>query len=113
MPIWTINRIIKRNHLVKKPEIFEKLHKAYPYVQLDAPNSLHQFDIVGPRYLHKGNKIFSLHLIDVFSNMVKVKAYPGKRNLFVAEALVAAWQGLGIPKHLQLLVTFQKWTKLG
>jgi len=29
--VWIINRIIKRNNLVKKPKIFEKRNRLYPY----------------------------------------------------------------------------------
>lgn len=102
LPIWTINRIIKRNNLVKKPKIFEKRNKLYPYIKLYSPNILHQLDIVGPRYLSKGKKFFSFNLIDVFSNIIKIKAYPGKRGIFVTDSLVSAWQVLGIPKYLQV-----------
>jgi transposase InsO family protein len=102
LPIWTINRIIKRNNLVKKPKIFEKRNKLYPYIKLYSTNILHQLDIVGPRYLSKGKKFFSFNLIDAFSNIIKIKAYPGKRGIFVTDSLVSAWQVLGIPKYLQV-----------
>ena len=102
-PIWTINRIIKRNNLVKKPEIYEKRSKLYPQMEARTPNILHQLDLVGPRYIGKGkdNKFFSFNLIDIFSNVAKIKPYKGKRGVFVIDFLVCAWQTLGIPKYLQ------------
>jgi len=103
-PIWTINRIIKRNNLVKKPEIYEKRNKLYPAIEVTAPNILHQLDLVGPRYIGKGkdNRFFSFNLIDAFDNAVKVKPYKGKNRIYVIKFLVYAWQTLGIPEYLQL-----------
>ena len=104
IPIWTINRIIERNKLIKEPEIYEKRKKLYPKVEVALPNELHQLDLVGPRYIGKGkhNRLFSFNLIDVFSNVAKIKPYPGKRDIFATDFLVSAWQILGIPKYLQL-----------
>jgi len=103
-PIWTINRIIKRNNLVKKPEIYEKRNKLYPAIEVTAPNILHQLDLIGPRYIGKGkdNRFFSFNLIDAFDNAVKVKPYKGKNRIYVIKFLVYAWQTLGIPEYLQL-----------
>jgi len=103
-PIWTINRIIKRNNLVKKPEIYEKRNKLYPAIEVTAPNILHQLDLIGPRYIGKGkdNRFFSFNLIDVFDNAVKVKPYKGKKRIYVIKFLIYAWQTLGIPEYLQL-----------
>lgn len=100
--IWTINRIIKRNNLIKKPAIYEKRNKLYPIIELIAPNQLHQFDLVGPRYLGKGNKFYSFNIIDAFSNKLKIKPYKGKRDIFATDFLVYAWRQLGIPKYIQL-----------
>ena len=99
----TINRIIKRNNLVKKPEIYEKRNKLYPGIEATAPNILHQLDLVGPRYIGKGkdNRFFSFNLIDVFDNAAKIKPYKGKKSIFATTFLVYAWQTLGIPEYLQ------------
>jgi len=101
-PIWTINRIIQRNKLVKEPEIYEKRYKRYPAVPVDQPHVLHQFDLVGPRYLGKGNKFFSYNLIDAFSNVIKIKPFKGKGDKFSTEFLVYAWHHIGIPRYLQV-----------
>jgi hypothetical protein len=65
---------------------------------------LHQIDLVGPRYIGKGkqNRFYSFNLIDAFSNAVKIKPYKGKRDVFVKDFLVSAWQTLGVPVYLQL-----------
>lgn len=103
-PVWTINRIIKRNGLVRKPEIYEKRNKTYPKIKVTSPNQLHQLDIVGPRYLGKGkgNRFYSFNLIDVFSNVARIKPYKGKKAVFATEFLVYAWKEIGIPKYLQV-----------
>lgn len=103
-PVWTINRIVKRNDLVKEPEIYEKRNKLYPSIKVHAPGILHQLDLIGPRYLGKGkaNKFFSFNVIDVFSNAVKIRPYLGKKDIFATELLVSAWQKLGIPRYLQV-----------
>jgi len=58
--IWTINRILKRNHLVSHREKrYQSKGKPYPSFP-DRPfkiNTLRQFDIIGPRYL-KGDGCF-------------------------------------------------------
>jgi len=102
--IPTINRIIKRNGLVKKPQVYEKRNKTYPGIKTTSHNQLHQLDIVGPRYLGKGkgNMFYNFNLIDVFSNFVKMKPYKSKKALFATEFLIYAWQGTGIPKYLQV-----------
>jgi len=103
-PVWTINRIIKRNGLVSKPQVYEKRNKTYPEIKTTLHNQLHQLDIVGPRYLGKGkgNMFYNFNLIDVFSNFVKMKPYKSKKALFATEFLIYAWQGTGIPKYLQV-----------
>lgn len=102
--IRTIDRILKRNNLVKEPEIYEKRNKLYPWIRVTLPNIVHQLDLIGPRYIGKGkaNKFFSFNLIDVFSNAARIKPYKGKRDIFATDFLVSAWQILGIPKYLQL-----------
>ena len=103
-PIWTINRIIKRNGLVKKPQVYEKRSKTYPEIKTTGHNQLHQLDIIGPRYLGKGkgNMFYNFNLIDVFSNIVKIRPYKSKKALFATEFLIYAWQEAGIPKYLQV-----------
>ena len=99
----TISRVLKRNDLVKDPKKYEKRNKLYPEIKPRGPNVLHQLDLVGPRYLGKGkqNKFYSFHLIDAYSNAVKIKPYLGKRDVFVKDLLVCTWQTLGIPWYVQ------------
>lgn len=99
--IWTINRILKRHGLVVKP-VYVSQGKPYPAVLLRQPYDLHQLDLVGPRYLQGGQRFYGVHLIDTFSNAVALEAVLSKRAVDIVEALVAAWQRLGIPRRLQM-----------
>ncbi len=73
--VWTINRILRRNHLVSTREKrYQPKGKPYPLFPDHPlkPNTLHQFDIVGPRYL-KGDGCFYAHnLMDIGSHRVAV-----------------------------------------
>ena len=104
VPAPTINRIIRRNELVRKPKRYEKRNKTYPKIELTSPNQMHQLDLVGPRYAGKGknSRFFSFNLIDAFSNAVRIRPYSGKKAVYATDFLVSAWQKLGIPKYLQV-----------
>ena len=99
--IWTINRILKRNGLLAKPD-YEPRGKLYPALAIRSPSEVQQLDLVGPRYLERGARFYGVHLIDSFSNAVALAALSSKRDAEVVEAVVAAWQRLGIPKVLQM-----------
>lgn len=104
VPVPTINRIIKRHALVRKPKIYERRNKIYPKIEVALPNELHELDLVGPRYVGKGksNRFYSFNLIDVFSNVCKICPYRARKAVFVTEFLVSAWRDIGIPKYLQV-----------
>ena len=99
--IWTINRILKRQGLVAKPS-YTPRGTPYPALAPRRPNDVHQLDLVGPRYLQGASRLYSVHLIDAFSNAVALAARPSKRDTDIVEAVVAAWQRLGIPHSLQV-----------
>lgn len=99
--IWTINRILKRQGLVDNP-VYSPRAIPYPAVQATQPNDVHQFDLVGPRYLRSKERFYGAHLIDPFSNAVALKALPSKHDIHIVQAIVAAWQHLGIPRTLQV-----------
>ncbi len=99
--IWTINRILKRQGLVVKPT-YQPRGKPYPALAAQQPNDVHQLDLVGPRYLQGGGRFYGVHLIDAASNVVALAAVPHKRDTDIVEAVVAAWQKLGIPRYLQV-----------
>lgn len=99
--LWTINRILKAHDLPIKPR-YEPRGTPYPACEPTAPHQVQQLDLVGPRYLAGGERFYGVHLIDAFSNAVALEAVPSKQAALLVEAIVAAWQRLGIPRVLQL-----------
>lgn len=99
--IWTINRVLQRHGLLVKPT-YQPKGTPYPAVEPQRPNDLHQLDLVGPRYLQGGERHYGVHLIDAYSNAVALEAVSSKQAALIVEAVVAAWQRLGIPRVLQL-----------
>jgi putative transposase len=99
--VWTINRILKRHRLVGQPT-YQPRGTPYPTLPAPGPQIVHQLDLVGPRYLTGGQRFYGVHVMDAHSNAVALAAMPSKRALDVVDALVAAWQKLGIPRYLQV-----------
>jgi len=103
--VWTINRILGRNHLVSPREKrYQPKGKPYPVFpdRPLKPNTLHQFDIVGPRYI-KGDGCFYAHnLMDIGSHRVTVNPKRSKIHQEVALSLKDTWESIGIPFFLQL-----------
>lgn len=99
--LWTINRILKRQGLVVKPT-YQPRGTPYPALAPPAPHRVQQLDLVGPRYLQGGTRFYGLHTIDTYSHAVALEAMGSKRATEIVEAVVAAWQRLGIPQVLQL-----------
>lgn len=100
-PLWTINRILKRHGLVVKPA-YQPRGTPYPSVEAQRPHEVQQLDLVGPRYLTGGSRFYGVHLIDTRSNAVALEAVASKHAAVLVEAIVAAWQRLGLPRILQL-----------
>lgn len=102
-PLWTINRVLKRRGLVKKKvKGYQPKGKAYPEIEADVPNKVHQVDLLGPRYLKSKERFYSLNTLEVFRHKVKIKCIPFRNTSWVISALIKTWQKLGIPCYLQL-----------
>lgn len=103
--VWTINRILRRNHLVSPREKrYQPKGKPYPIFpdRPLRPNTLHQFDIVGPRYI-KGDGCFYAHnLMGIGSHRVAVNPKRSKIHQEVALSLKDTWETIGMPSFLQL-----------
>ena len=100
--VWTINRVLKRNHLIKKQEKgYQSKGKIYPYIKADAVNDLHQADLIGPRYLHNKERFYSFNTMDIFCHKVKIKALLFRNASAVTAGLIDVWKTLGIPHYCQ------------
>jgi putative transposase len=100
-PVWTINRILKRNGLVSKP-VYTPRGTPYPTPDAVGPGDVQQLDVVGPRHLTGGGRFYGIHVIDVCSNAVALAVAAVQNSAAIAQAIVAAWQRLGVPRMLQV-----------
>lgn len=102
-PVWTINRILKRNDLVSKKKPYEPKGKSYPEIVIPSEvNTIHQIDLVGPRYIKGDGRFYSLNVIDVCSHRIKINPMRSKRDEEIAYGLISIWKTLGIPEYIQL-----------
>jgi len=102
LPISTINRILKRRGLIDKKTKYHPSGIDYPKVGMDWPNSVHQLDLVGPRYLHDQVRFYSFNLIDAYSHQISLFPCPSKGDTPAVEALIKAWKRIGKPDFLQV-----------
>jgi len=100
LPVWTIDRIIKKHNLSHKKPKTSKRENDYP----DYSRAYtHQMDIVGPRYLAKNRrKIYFLNIIDTHSHCVHINPVRNKASEGIVRSVVRFWQQFGIPDFLQM-----------
>jgi transposase InsO family protein len=102
VPLSTINAVIRRHRLHRPPAKRPSQHKAYVEWPREAPNDLHQADLVGPRFIKNDGRFYSLHVMDVATHRVKINPVRTKEDGQIARALLSSWQALGLPQYLQL-----------
>ncbi len=98
----TINRIINRNNLTRKRPKYISKNKNYPALDITKTNFLHQVDVVGPRYIKSDGRFYSINIIDAFDRRALVNPKRRQTRIEVTQALLRAWQTLGIPVYLQM-----------
>ena len=101
-PISTINNILKRNNLVRKRPKYTPKGVDYPSLEIIQSNYLHQFDVLGPRYLKTDGRFYSANIIDAYDRRVSVNPMRRQTRIDISQALIRSWQTLGIPTYLQL-----------
>ena len=100
--VWTINRVLKRHHLITKQiKGYQSKGKSYPSIKVDAPNSIHQTDLIGPRYLLTKERFYSLNTMDIFRHRVMIQSLLFRNAQAVMSALIGVWKALGIPHYCQ------------
>ncbi len=98
----TISRVIKRNNLVRKRPKYTLKGVNYPSLEVIQSNYLHQFDLVGPRYLKTDARFYSGNIIDAFDRRCSVNPVRRQTRIDIANALIRSWQTLGISSCLQM-----------
>lgn len=101
-PISTINNILKRNKLVRKRPKYTPKGVDYPSLEVTHSNYLHQFDVVGPRYLKNDGRFYSGNIIDAYDRRANVNPIRRQTKIDIANILIRSWQTLGIPAYLQM-----------
>lgn len=100
--VWTINRILKRHHLItKRIKGYQSKGKIYPSIEAYSPNRVHQTDLIGPRYLHTKERFYSLNTMDLFRHKVTIQSILFRNAQAIMGALLGVWKALGIPHYCQ------------
>lgn len=104
--ITTINRILKRNNLIKKKALPKRLSLPYPRPIINHPNSVHQLDTVGPRYINGKNgveRFYCINLIDCYSKITCKTVCDNTQSTTILDFLINdVWSTIGIPRVLQV-----------
>ena len=101
-PISTINKVLKRNSLVKKRHRYEPKGTNYPALKADQSNFMHQFDAVGPRYLKTDGRFYSANAIDAYDRRCCINPVRRQTKSDILASLIRCWRVLGIPEYLQM-----------
>jgi len=89
-PIITINKILKRNNLVHKRLKYSPKGVNYPSLVITHSNYVHQIDVVGPRYLKKDGKFYSVNIIDAFDLRNSINPERKQNRIAVTKGLVSS-----------------------
>ena len=96
----TINRILKREGLVKKNS-YKPKGVEYPYFREALTfNNIHQVDLLGSRYIKGDDRFYSISVIDLFSHQVFIESQRTKDDRQVAFSLLRCCKTVGMPDFL-------------
>ncbi len=101
-PISTINKIIKRNNLTREKIRYIPKGVNYPYLKVKESNFLHQFDLIGPRYIKNDGRFYSGSVIDVYDRRISINPTRRQSKIDMAHTLNGSWRTMGISRYLQM-----------
>lgn len=99
LPVWTIDRIIKRNHLTRIKVKSIKRKNEYPDYSKFFTQEL---DLVGPRYLKQSGKYYFCNIIDTDTHCAHINILENKKTEGIVSSVVRFWKQFGIPDFLQM-----------
>lgn len=102
LPTWTIDRILKRNNLVREKKAYQPSGKPYPDVKQIFSDSIQPADLVGPRHIKKDGRFYSFNVIDLESYLAAFNPCRNKGDEAVAQGLLRAWKTIGKPDFFQM-----------
>jgi putative transposase len=98
LPTWTINRILKRHNVVREKKRYQPKNTPYPD---DFSDSVQQADLVGPRYIKKDGRFYSMNVVDLETRMVAVHPCRTKADEDMARGLLHSFKSIGRPDYIQ------------
>ena len=101
-PISIINNVLKRNNLVRERKRYEPKGTDYPALKATCSNFLHQFDVVGPRYLKTDGRFYSANAIDAYDRRCCINPLRRQTKADIISSLIRCFTVLGIPQYLQM-----------
>ena len=63
---------------------------------------MHQFDLVGPRYLKTDGRFYSANAIDAYDRRCCINPVRRQTKSDILASLIRCWRVLGIPEYLQM-----------
>jgi putative transposase len=97
-PIWTINRVLKRNGLIRKASKYVSKGYEYPRHYFDTQ----QMDLIGPCFLGFGKRFYGVSIIKEQTHTAKTYPKNNKSAVSVAQSLIDFWKEFGLPDALQM-----------
>ena len=101
-PISTINKILSRGQLIHQKKRYVPKGVDYPSPTVTRSNDLHQLDVIGPRYLKRDGRFYSINVIDAYDRRAVVYPHRRKNSIAISGSLLYCWHTLGIPLFLQV-----------
>lgn len=97
-----MNRILKRNNLIRKREKNVSKGVDYPSPKVTRSNNLHQLDVIGLRYLKGDGRFYSINIIYAYDRRGSVNPNRRKNRIAILSGLLSSLHTLGIPLFLQI-----------
>lgn len=94
----TINRILKRNHLIDLSKVKQIKQKEYP----DYFTGVQQMDLIGPKYLKGGFRFYFYCIIDTETHYASVYPITNKSAKSIAPCIIDFWTNYRLPDFLQM-----------
>lgn len=99
----TISWIVQREGLThRRTGRYVPKGKRYPELSAEEPNDVHQSDYVGPCYLGRAIRFYSINSVDLATGRCAVTPIGNKAAQSAIDAIWSNWWRLGIPKHQQV-----------
>lgn len=96
--VSTINRVLKKNGLIKQSKTTIGKSKEYP----DHYHDVQQMDLIGPRYLKGGFKFYVFTVIDKNNHMAGTYPIANKPAKSIVPGIVDFWRLYQMPDYLQM-----------